>query len=146
MLSEVETLCRVKWHENHQQHPKLIFLYWVDGIWQAIWNCDGAWWVSCKHWLLRCCRSKVILGCQSFFAVATIVEHHWTGVPIETSCGIPFLTWLSNSSLTSCLQWNGTSISVCLAYGTAFDFKWIWAGGTDMLGNSDDLLKVMKKS
>ena len=32
---------------------------------------------------------------------------------------------------------------VCLAYGTTFDFKWIWAGGAGMLGNSDNLLTAV---
>ena len=75
--------------------------------------------------------------------IATIVEHHWTRVPTGTSCRIPFFTCLSSSLLTSCFQWNGLGIGLCLAYETMINFKWIWAGGPELLWNSDGLLNAV---
>ena len=79
--------------------------------------------VSCKHWLLRCCRSTLCLGVPSFFVVNIIWLQQMTGVPISTAAVIPFCMSQSNSALTLAFQWSGTGIRVWHAYDVASSLK-----------------------
>ena len=71
-----------------------------------------------------------------------IVLHHSVAIPIGTGAITPISTSLSRDSLTCFLKWKGTGIGECRALGMAPSFRWIWAGGPEILGNGADALNA----
>ena len=62
-------------------------------------------------------------------------------MPTGTGVMIPLFTSSQTACLTGSLKWNGTGIGLCLVLGTAPSFRWIWAAGPDIGGNSLFFLK-----
>ena len=88
----------------------------------------------------------MVIYCSSWLAIfwgaaITIVLHQSVGMPTGTGVMIPLFMSSKRACLTGSLKWNGTGIGLCLALGTAPSFRWIWAAGPDIGGNSPFFLK-----
>ena len=60
-----------------------------------------------------------------------------------TGAIMPLSTSLSSNSFTFSLQWEGTGIGLCFAFGVALSLRWICAGGPAMVGNGVSLLNAV---
>ena len=56
---------------------------------------------------------------------------------------IPHFMLLSSPCFTASFQWKGTGMGICLAYGSAFELRWMCASGAFISGNGMLWLNVV---